>query len=82
VAQKLPDRKAAPARGAAPDWDEGDKTGTWDGANNEANDIAILWPPGRKPVLVTAYYSASKENGEGRNAVLAEVGRIVARRFA
>ena len=68
--------------GLPADWVEGDKTGTWDGANNEANDIAIIWPPNRKPMLVTAYYSASREKGAARDAVLAEVGRIVARRFA
>lgn len=68
--------------GLPADWEEGDKTGTWDGDNNEANDIAILWPPGRKPVLVTAYYAGSKETGAARDAVLAEVGRIVAHRFA
>ena len=59
----------------------GDKTGTWDGENNEANDIAILGRPNRKPTLVTAYY-ASSEKGAARDAVLAEVGGIVATKFA
>ncbi len=68
--------------GLPADWAEGDKTGTWDGENNEANDIAILWPPARKPVLIAAYYSDSREKGAARDAVLAEAGRIVARRFA
>jgi beta-lactamase class A len=68
--------------GLPSDWVEGDKTGTWDGENNEANDIAILWPQGRKPILVTAYYSVSREKGAARDAVLAGVGRIIARRFA
>lgn len=68
--------------GLPADWVEGDKTGTWDGENNEANDIAILWPPGRKPVLVTAYYSASSQKGAARDAVLAEVGRIIGQQFA
>lgn len=58
-------------------WRVGDKTGT---SNNGAtNDVAILWPPGRGPLLVAAYYAeASAATSAQRNAVLAEVGRIVA----
>lgn len=67
--------------GIPADWQAGDKTGTWDGENNETNDIAILWPPARKPILVSAYYAGSKAAFVEREAVLAEVGRIVARRF-
>lgn len=34
----------------------GDKTGQWDGRGIGANnDIAIVWPPKRKPLLITAY---------------------------
>ncbi len=33
-------------------WKAGDKTGT--GANGAVNDLAILWPPGRKPVLIAS----------------------------
>lgn len=61
------------------DWTLGDKTGT--GFHGEANDIAIVWPPGRAPILVTAYYNLWPGTDGKRNAVLAEVGRIVARRF-
>lgn len=58
------------------DWRVGDKTGTGD--NGASNDIAIVWPPGRAPLLVTAYYAESSAPQETRNAVLAEVGNIVA----
>ena len=34
-------------------WPVGDKSGS--GAHHEINDIAIIWPPQRKPLLVTAY---------------------------
>ena len=44
------------------------------------NDIAIVWPPSRKPILVTAYYMNHTTDPIGRKAVLAEVGRIVAGR--
>lgn len=60
-------------------WKIGDKTGQWDGNGAGANnDIAIVWPPGRKPLLVTAYYMNHTTDPVGRKAVLAEVGRIVA----
>jgi beta-lactamase class A len=57
------------------DWREGDKTGS--GAT-ATNDVAILWPPDRKPLLVAAYYENAKVSGEQRHAALADVGRIVA----
>jgi len=62
--------------GLPPDWSIGDKTGS--GAQNETNDIGILFPPQRKPLLVTAYYAASSADAATRDAVLAEVGRIAA----
>ena len=42
------------------------------------NDIAIIWPPQRQPLLVTAYYAGSNADTEERHAVLAAVGRIAA----
>jgi beta-lactamase class A len=57
-------------------WRIGDKTGT--GSNGTANDIAVVWPPGRAPILVAAYYTGSTTTDEARNAVIAEAGRIVA----
>jgi beta-lactamase class A len=52
-----------------------DKTGT--GENGIANDIAVAWPPGRAPVVVSAYFAESRLAANDRNAVLAEVARIV-----
>ncbi len=57
-------------------WTVGDKTGS--GSQGQTNDVAILWPAQRKPLLVTAYYADSPADAAGRNAVLAEVGRIAA----
>ena len=61
--------------GLPPDWREGDKTGS---GRTASNDVAILWPPQRKPLLVTAYYDNVNAEAAARKAVLAEVGRIVA----
>jgi beta-lactamase class A len=56
-------------------WSIGDKTGT--GENGTTNDVAIAWPPSRAPMLITAYLTGSPLSGEERNAVLADVARIV-----
>lgn len=61
--------------GLPSDWRIGDKTGSGTHANN---DIAIVWPPNRKPLLVTAYYMSHTTDVAARKAVLAEVGGIVA----
>lgn len=60
-------------------WRVGDKTGQWDGnGTGTNNDVAIVWPPGRKPLLVAAYYMTDTTDVAARKAVLAEVGRIAA----
>jgi beta-lactamase class A len=56
-------------------WRVGDKTGS--GSNGAANDIAVIWPPARAPIIVTAYYADAHATDDERNAVLAEVGRLV-----
>lgn len=56
-------------------WRIGDKTGAGD--NGTTNDIAVIWPANRAPVLVTAYLTGSRGSPEERNAVIADVARIV-----
>jgi len=60
-------------------WKAGDKTGT--GEHGTTNDIAILWPPHRAPVLVTTYLTQSSLDSDSRNAILADVGRAIANVF-
>ncbi|HEY4343707.1 MAG TPA: class A beta-lactamase [Parvibaculum sp.] len=67
------------AAGLPKNWRIGDKTGT--GAKAEANDIAIIWPPKRAPILVAAYYEGGGEPPAARDAVLADVGRLIAETF-
>ena len=56
-------------------WHAADKTG----ANGETttNDIAIFWPMHQPPVLVSAYLTECPGTDAKRDAVLAEVGRII-----
>ncbi len=65
--------------GVPPAWRAGDKTGS--GLNGAVNDLAILWPPGRAPILIAAYSSGLEGSDDDRNALLAEVARIVTSTF-
>jgi beta-lactamase class A len=57
-------------------WRVGDKTGS--GEHGTTNDIGIIWPPERAPVLVSIYLTGTSAGAEQRNATLAAVGRAVA----
>jgi beta-lactamase class A len=59
-----------------PGWRVGDKTGT--GAHGSTNDIGLIWPPGRAPLLVTAYLTATQQPAAQREAALAQVGQLAA----
>jgi beta-lactamase class A len=68
--------------GLPADWRVGDKTGTWNGRTNATNDVAIAWPPGRAPIIIASYLSASTVEPEQRNAAHAEIARIIAEEWA
>ncbi|WP_375459359.1 class A beta-lactamase [uncultured Enterovirga sp.] len=62
--------------GLPADWRIGEKTGTGD--NGTSNDVGIIWPPGRPPLVITAYLTGSTASADSRNGTLAEVARAVA----
>jgi beta-lactamase class A len=55
-------------------WKIGDKTGS--GAAGEANDVAFALPPGKGPILISAY------TDKGSDALLAGLGRVVTTAFS
>jgi beta-lactamase class A len=57
-------------------WQCGDKTGSGD--NGSTNDIGLLWPPQRPPVVVAAYLTQTAASYEQREATLAGVARAIA----
>ena len=65
--------------GLPPGWTVGDKTGM--GANGAANNFAIAWPPGRKPVVMTVFMSWSDADVETLNAAHAKIAAQIARSF-
>ena len=59
------------------DWRVADKTGT--GRLGTTNDIGVLWPPHRAPLVVVAYLTECKASADAREAALARVARGVTR---
>ena len=60
--------------GLPADWRVGEKTGTF---QTDANDSGVVWPPARPPLVVSAYLADSPADSAGKEATLAEVGRLV-----
>jgi len=68
---------AARIRAGMPsDWKIGDKTGTGD--YGSANDVAVLWPPERAPVVVVIYTTQGRQDAKPRDDVIAAAAKIVA----
>lgn len=74
IANRTGDRRIR--AGVPQDWTVGDKTGG--GAYGTTNDIAILWPPGQAPILLTVYLTESSASADDREASIAQVGKIIA----
>jgi beta-lactamase class A len=59
--------------GLPKEWRIGDKTGA--GNFGTMNDVAVIWPPGRRPVIVSIYMTETKASFDDRNAGIAEIAR-------
>ncbi|WP_194713188.1 class A beta-lactamase [Noviherbaspirillum soli] len=57
-------------------WRVGDKTGTGD--YGTTNDIAVLWPPQRAPVMLAIYLTGTAPDAKPRNEIVAQAARVVA----
>lgn len=60
--------------GFAKTWRVADKTGS--NADNTTNDIGVVWPGSRSPIVVAVYLTECPGPEEKRNAVLAQVARL------
>ncbi len=65
--------------GVPENWTIGDKTGR--GSNGATNDIAIMRPPGRAPILLAIYSVGSSASANDRAAAIAETAKIVTESF-
>lgn len=62
--------------GLPKDWIVGDKTGA--GGHGTNNDVAIIWPKNRAPVILSVYLTGSKLPVPRREAIIASVAAEVA----
>lgn len=61
-------------------WRVGDKTGS--GAQGEANDIGVVWPPGRAPLVVAVYTAPTDPANTGGKAAIADATRAAVEALA
>lgn len=61
-------------------WRIADKTGA--GANGSRNNIAVIWPEGRKPVVIAIYITQTAASFKARNAAIADIGKALAASLA
>jgi beta-lactamase class A len=66
--------------GLPKDWRIGDKTGS--GSHGTRNDIAVVWPTSRAPVMITVYLTQTTTDEDKRNAIFAAIGKTVAATIA
>ncbi len=62
--------------GVPGDWTVGDKTGS--GGYGSRNDIGVLWPKGRAPIVLAIYTTQTVKNASSRDDIVAAAARIVA----
>jgi beta-lactamase class A len=54
-------------------WNAGDKTGRC--GNGATNDVAIVRPPGRAPIVIAIYSIGSTSSADDQAAIVAEATR-------
>jgi beta-lactamase class A len=74
IGNKTGDRRLR--AGVPAGWRVGEKTGS--GEHGTTNDVGIVWPPGREPILIAAYLTETSQEARASEAVLANVARVVA----
>jgi len=63
--------------GIPKDWQVGDKTGTGD--YGTGNDIAVLWPPHRAPIVAAIYTTQRVKEAKARNEIIAVAAQAIVR---
>ncbi|SFM98655.1 beta-lactamase class A [Izhakiella capsodis] len=66
--------KQSIAAGVPAVWKVGDKTGSGD--YGTTNDVALLWPPQRQPLVLTVYFTQPDKTAASNRTVLAETARL------
>ncbi len=66
--------------GVPAQWQVAEKTGSC-GSYGASNDIGVLYPPGRAPIVLAIYTTRLKQNDEGSNETIAAVAKLVAEKL-
>jgi beta-lactamase class A len=66
--------------GVPADYGVADKTGT--GSYGTANDVGLVWPPGKPPIVAAIYFTHDDKAAVARDDVLASATKIVIEAFA
>jgi beta-lactamase class A len=61
--------------GVPENWQAGDKTGSGD--YGTTNDLAVLWPPARSPIVLAVYFTQTKADAKWQDDVIAAAARVV-----
>jgi beta-lactamase class A len=63
--------------GAPAQWQVAEKTGSC-GSYGASNDIGVLYPPGRAPIVLAIYTARTHQSDSGSNETIAAVAKLVA----
>jgi len=63
--------------GLPADWRVANKPGSSADRAGATNDIAVAWPPGRPPIVISVYTDARESTPERRTMAIAEIARAV-----
>ncbi|MFC7393743.1 class A beta-lactamase [Scopulibacillus cellulosilyticus] len=61
--------------GAPKGWEVGDKSGA--GSYGTRNDIAVVWPPNRDPIVIAILSSRDTKNAAYNDALIAQTAKVV-----
>ncbi len=65
--------------GVPKNWKVGDKTGT--GAYGSTNDIAIIWPPHKRPILLVIYYTTTDKRAKMNESIIQQTAKLILQRL-
>jgi beta-lactamase class A len=61
-------------------WEVGDKSGA--GGYGTRNDIAIVWPPNREPIIIAIMSSRNEENASFNDELIAKATKVIAQAYS
>lgn len=61
-------------------WEVGDKSGA--GGYGTRNDIAIVWPPNREPIIIAIMSSRKEKNASFNDELIAKATEVIAKAFS